>query len=80
MLYLIHSKGKATTKVERYKSMMMKDFAEKGYKVVVSSMFGDVEYSLADFENGLEQDEEVFDYVDEDVKIAYFYDGQDYDD
>ena len=43
--------------------MMMKDFAEKGYKVVVSSMFGDVEYSLADFEKGLEQDEEVFDYV-----------------
>ena len=60
--------------------MMMKDFAVKGYKVVVSSMFGDVEYSLADFENGLEQDEEVFDYVDEDAKIAYFYDGQDYDD
>ena len=60
--------------------MMMKDFAEKGYKVVVSAMFGDVEYSLADFENGLEQDEEVFDYVDEDVKTAYFYDGQDYDD
>lgn len=60
--------------------MMMKDFAEKGYKVVVSSMFGDVEYSLADFEKGLEQDEEVFDHVDEDVKIAYFYDGQDYDD
>ena len=80
MLYLIHSKGKATTKVERYKSMMMKDFAEKGYKVVVSSMFGNVEYSLADFEKGLEQDEEVFDYVDEDAKIAYFYDGQDYDD
>ena len=80
MLYLIHSKGKATTKVERYKSMMMKDFAEKGYKVVVSSMFGDVEYSLVDFEKGLEQDEEVFDYVDEDAKIAYFYDGQDYDD
>ena len=60
--------------------MMMKDFAVKGYKVVVSSMFGDVEYSLVDFENGLEQDEEVFDYVDEDAKIAYFYDGQDYDD
>ena len=40
--------------------MMMKDFAEKGYKVVVSSMFGDVEYSLVDFEKGLEQDEEVF--------------------
>ena len=80
MLYLIHSKGKATTKVERYKSMMMKDFAEKGYKVVVSSMFGDVEYSLADFENGLEQDKEVFDCVDEDAKIVYFYDGQDYDD
>lgn len=60
--------------------MMMKDFAEKGYKVVVSSMFGDVEYSLADFEKGLKQDEEVFDYVDENAKIAYFYDGQDYDD
>ena len=60
--------------------MMMKDFAEKGYKVVVSSMFGDVEYSLVDFENGLKQDEEIFDYVDEDAKTAYFYDGQDYDD
>ena len=43
-------------------------------------MMGDIEYSLADFENGLEQDEEVFDCVDEDAKIAYFYDGQDYDD
>ena len=60
--------------------MMMKDFAEKGYKVVVSSMFGDVEYSLADFENGLEQDKEIFDYVEKKKKIAYFYDGQDYDD
>jgi hypothetical protein len=58
----------------------MYEFHEAGYKVMVGSMYGDY---ILDFD--LEYDEDFekeydFHHVDEDKKIAYFYDNADYDD
>ena len=59
--------------------MTMREYFEMGYKVVCESMFGDMEMEDMDMVECYEEDSE-FDRVDEESKVAYFEDAQDYDD
>ncbi|MBP3630357.1 MAG: hypothetical protein J6J23_02590 [Clostridia bacterium] len=59
--------------------MTMREYFEMGYKVVCESMFGDVEMEDMDMVKCYEEDSE-FDRVDEESKVVYFTDAQDYDD
>ena len=59
--------------------MTMREYFEMGYKVVCESMFGDVEMEDMDMVECYEEDSE-FDRVDEESKVVYFTDAQDYDD
>ena len=59
--------------------MTMREYFEMGYKVVCESMFGDVEIEDMDMVECYEEDSE-FDRVDEELKVVYFADVQDYDD
>ena len=58
--------------------MSMMEYFEAGYKVVCGSMWGD--YEVQDLED-VEEYSEVskFESVDEEKKVVYFYDSQDYD-
>lgn len=58
--------------------MLAKEYFEKGYQVVVGSMFGD--YVEEDVEELMELEEYAhFKSVDEEAKVVYFYDSGDYD-
>ncbi len=58
---------------------MMRQYFEDGYKVVCESMFGDL--VIADLDDvEVYGSDSVLDRVDEEAKIAYFCDSQDYDD
>ena len=59
--------------------MSMKEYFEMGYKVVCESMFGDVEMEDMDMVECYEEDSE-FDRIDEDAKVVYFVDTQEYED
>lgn len=59
--------------------MTMKEYFKMGYKVVCESMFGDMEMEDMDMVECYEEDSE-FDRVDEESKVVYFADAQDYDD
>ena len=59
--------------------MSMMEYFEAGYQVVCGSMFGDVVMKDIDDVLCYEEDSE-FDHVDEEAKMVYFYDSQDYDD
>ena len=50
-----------------------------GYKVVCETIFGDVEMEDMGMVECYEEDSE-FDRVDEELKVVYFEDAQDYDD
>lgn len=58
--------------------MEMMKYFEMGYKVICESMFGDVEMEDAEMVECY-ADDSVFDRVDEDAKVVYFADAQDYD-
>lgn len=55
------------------------EYFEMGYQVVCGSMFGDVAMEDADMVECYEEDA-VFESVDEESKVAYFFDSQEYDD
>lgn len=58
--------------------MLAMEYFEKGYKVVVGSMFG--EYVEDCVEELMELEEYAhFESVDEEAKVVYFYDSGDYD-
>lgn len=59
--------------------MSMKEYFEMGYKVVCESMFGDVEMEDMDMVECYEEDSQ-FVRVDEEAKVAYFEDAQEYED
>ena len=59
--------------------MSMREYFEMGYKVVCESMFGDVEMEDMDMVECYEEDSE-FDRIDEDAKVIYFADAQEYED
>ena len=58
--------------------MSMREYVEMGYKVVCESMFGDVEVEDVEITGCYEEDSQ-FVRVDEEAKVAYFEDAQDYD-
>ena len=58
--------------------MSMREYVEMGYKVVCESMFGDVEVKDVEMAECYEEDSQ-FVRVDEEAKVAYFEDAQDYD-
>ena len=58
--------------------MSMMEYVEMGYKVVCESMWGDVEIEDMEMAECYEEDS-VFVKVDEEAKVAYFEDAQDYD-
>lgn len=59
--------------------MLAKEYFEKGYQVVVGSMFGDYIEECVEELMGLEEYAH-FESVDEEAKVVYFYDSSDYDD
>ncbi len=59
--------------------MSMKEFLEAGYKVIFSSMYGDLEIETAEEAECYEEESKLTE-VDEEKKIAYYYDTADYDD
>lgn len=59
--------------------MSMREYMEMGYKVVCESMFGDVEMEDMDMVECYEEDSQ-FVRVDEEAKVAYFEDVQEYED
>ena len=56
--------------------MTMMEYFEKGYTVIVGSMWGDVVCKDADMVECYEEDSH-FVKVDEDAKVAYFYEDDD---
>ena len=58
--------------------MSMMEYVEMGYKVVCESMWGDVEIEDMEMAECYEEDS-AFVKVDEEAKVAYFEDAQDYD-
>ena len=54
------------------------EYVEMGYKVVCESMWGDVEIEDMEMAECYEEDS-AFVKVDEEAKVAYFEDAQDYD-
>jgi len=58
--------------------MSMREYVEMGYKVVCESMFGDVEIEDVEMAECYEEDSQ-FVRVDEEAKVVYFEDAQDYD-
>lgn len=60
--------------------MTMRDFFEKGYKVICEGMWGDVQMEDLDMIECYEEDS-IFSHVDEEKKIAYFEEEscEDYD-
>ena len=58
--------------------MSMREYVEMGYKVVCESMFGDVEIEDVEMAECYEEDSQ-FVKADEEAKVAYFEDAQDYD-
>lgn len=58
--------------------MSMMEYFEMGYKVVVGSMWGDVEL-LDQYDVECYMDSTKFEWADDEKKVVYFYDAQDYD-
>ena len=58
--------------------MSMMEYFEMGYQVVVGSMWGDEEL-LDQYDVECYMDSTKFVEADEEKKVAYFYDAQDYD-
>lgn len=58
--------------------MSMMEYFEMGYKIVVGSMWGDEEL-LDQYDVECYIDSTKFEWVDDEKKVAYFYDAQDYD-
>ena len=56
----------------------MMEYVEMGYKVVCESMFGDMEIEDMEMAKCYDEDSK-FMRVDEEEKVAYFEDAQDYD-
>lgn len=58
--------------------MKMREYIEIGYKVICESMFGDIEIEDIEMAECYEEDSRLRE-IDEEVKIVYFEDTQDYD-
>ena len=59
--------------------MSMMEYFRMGYKVVCESMFGDVVIEDADMVECYAEDSKIV-RVDEEAKVAYFEDAQEYED